>query len=195
MARTKGPPRDSEMQVRRRTTFCAALDRMSSILDSPASATGQLLVAILPAMPPRPPLRCFPPHGMYKRCHDVPVHDQSQQEVHCVRRTTYHDDCVVSGSSTDGDKAHGLQYEAAAQVRMQCAGCTAAVGPLLTCRLNRQGDIHAAADLPRKGVEIRQPLVLAEALHKHKSAVTKGVNVWPVQLQTRSNNIYRIAKW
>ena len=49
---------------------------------------------------------------------------------------------------------------------MQCTGCTAASSPLLTCRLDGQGDVHAAADLPRKGVEVWQPLVLAEALQE-----------------------------
>ena len=50
--------------------------------------------------------------------------------------------------------------------QMQCTGCTAATRPLLTCCLDCQGDVHAAADLPRKGVEVGQPLVLAEALHR-----------------------------
>jgi hypothetical protein len=53
--------------------------------------------------------------------------------------------------------------------KTQCAGCTASSSPPLTCRLDGQGDVHAAADPPREGVEVRQPLVLAEALHQTNS--------------------------
>ena len=50
-----------------------------------ASAVRQLLVAVLLAVPPRPPLPGLPPHGMRKCRYDVPVHNQRQQEVHCVQ--------------------------------------------------------------------------------------------------------------